>query len=134
MGWPPTYRRLMAIALLIVGLALCIGGMASRRRFRRIAKATSVSGTIVDTEQRFTGRSGASFPIVDFRTLNGKTMRVRVPQGKVFLMPRVGKQVQVVYNPARPEEAYINSFGLRYGSYLFVAGGLCITILAATQL
>jgi Protein of unknown function (DUF3592) len=122
------------IALLIVGLALCIGGIASRRRFRRIAKATSVSGTIVDSEQRFTGRSGASFPIVDFRTLKGKTMRVTVHQGRVFSNPRVGKQVQVIYNTARPGEAYINSFGLRYGSYLFVAAGLCIAILAATQL
>jgi hypothetical protein len=124
----------VTVALLVLGLALASGGIARQHRFRRFAKATGVSGTIVDYEDRFTGRSGASFPVVDFHTLNGTTMRVTVPQGRLFTQPRVGSQVKVIYNPAKPDVAYIDSAGLRYGSSLFVLAGLGLVILSASQL
>jgi hypothetical protein len=93
-----------------------------------------VSGTIVGCEDHFTGRSGATYPVVDFRMLNGKTKRVTVPQGRVFIQPKVGSQVKVIYNPAKPDVAYIDSAGLRYGSYLFVIAGLVLVVLSASQL
>ena len=124
----------MTVALLVLGLALASGGIAGQHRFRRLARATGVSGTIVDYEDRFTGRSGASFPVVDFHTVNGTTMRVTMRQGRLFTQPRVGSQVKVIYNPAKPDVAYIDSAGLRYGSFLFVIVGLALVVLSASQL
>ena len=123
-----------ALALLVLGLALASGGIAGQRRFRRLARATGVSGTIVDYEDRFTGRSGASFPVVDYRTLKGKTMRVTMRGGRLFTYPTVGSQVKVIYDPAKPDVAYIDSVGVRYGSSVFVIVGLGLVVLSAFQL
>ncbi len=93
-----------------------------------------MSGTIVGCEDRFTGRSGVTYPVVDFRTLNGKTKRVTVPQGRVFIQPKVGSQVKVIYNPAKPDVAYIDSAGYRYGSSVVAIVGLGLVVLSALQL
>ena len=124
----------MPVALLVLGLALASGGIAWQRRSRRLARATGVSGTVVDYEDRFTGRSGASFPVVAFHTLNGKTMRVTMRQGRLFSYPQVGSQVKVIYDPAKPEVAYIDSAGFRYGYAVFVIVGLGLVVLSASQL
>jgi hypothetical protein len=124
----------MPVAVLVLGLALVGGGVAWQRRSRRLARATGVSGTIVDYEDRFTGKSGASFPVVAFHTLNGKTMRVTMRQGRLFTYPRVGSQVKVIYDPAKPDVAYIDSAGFRYGSFAIVIVGLGLVILSASQL
>jgi hypothetical protein len=124
----------MTVALLVLGLALASAGIAGQHRSRRLARATGVSGTIVDYEDRFTGRSGATFPVVDFRTLNGKTMRVTMRQGRLFTYPRVGSHVKVIYDPAKPDVAYIDSAGFRYGSSVFVVVGLGLVVLSALQL
>ena len=124
----------MTVALLVLGLALASGGIAWRHRSRRLARATGVSGTIVAYEDRFNGRSGASFPVVAFHTLNGTTMRVTMRQGRLFSFPRVGSQVKVIYDPAKPDVAYIDSARFRYGSYLFVIAGLGLVVLSASQL
>ena len=124
----------MTVALLVVGLALASGGIAGQLRSRRLGRATGVSGTIVDYEDRFTGRSGASFPVVDFRTVNGRTMRVTMRQGRLFTYPRVGSQVKVIYDPAKPDVAYIDSAGYRYGSSVVVIVGLGLVVLSALQL
>ena len=124
----------MNVAVLVLGLALASGGIAGQYRFRRLAKATGVSGTIVDYEDRFYGRSGASFPVVGFHTANGTTMRVTVRHGRLFSEPAVGSQVKVIYNPAKPDVAYIDSAGLRYGPVLIVVVGLALVALSASQL
>jgi len=92
-----------------------------------------VSGTVVDYEDRFFGRSGASFPVVAFHTRNG-TMRVTMRGGRLFTYPRVGSQVKVIYDPAKPDVAYIDSAGFRYGSSVFVVVGLGLVVLSALQL
>jgi Protein of unknown function (DUF3592) len=124
----------MPVAVLVLGLALVGGGVAWQRRSRRLARATGVSGTIVDYEDRFTGKSGASFPVVAFHTLNGKTMRVTMRQGRLFTYPRVGSQVKVIYDPAKPDVAYIDSAGFRYGSFAIVIVGLGLVVLSALRL
>ncbi len=93
-----------------------------------------MSGTIVGYEDRFTGRSGASFPVVVFRTVTGTPMHVTMRQGRLFTQPRVGSLVKVIYNPAKPDVAYIDSAGLRYGSFLFVILGLALVVASASQL
>ena len=123
--------KLLTIAGLAFGLAFIVGGVLGQRRIHRLAKATSVSGTIVGIERGFAGRAMARFPIVDFRTLTGDSKQVTIPQGRVFTRVKVGKPVTIIYDAAKPHVAYIGSVGLRYGCYLCVIFGLCFAALAA---
>ena len=126
--------NLVHILMTILGLAFTMGGILGHRRISRLAKASNVPGTIVGSERRFTGKSMATFPTICFRTRTGAEVRVTVPQGKVFSRVKVGRGVRVIYDPSKPDEAYIASAGLRYGCYVFVVFGLgclALTILAA---
>ena len=123
--------KLLTIAGLVFGLAFAVGGALAKRRIHRLAKATSVPGTIVGFERQTTWRPVASFPTVDFRTLTGDSRRVTIQQGRVLTRVKVGKPVTVIYDPAKPHVAYIGSVGLRYGCYLYVIFGLCFAALAA---
>src|SRR5215467_5436410 len=120
--------------LLLLGLAVAGWGIYWLRRRRKLARASGVPGTIVDVERRFTGKSNAYFPVVSFRTRDGAEVRAVAPQGKVFWSPKVGKPVTVLYDPADPARAYIDSAGLRFGPAVFVAVGLGFVILAALPL
>ncbi len=124
----------MTVAVIVLGLALASWGIAWQRRSRRLSRATGVSGIIVDYEDRFTGRSGASFPVVAFRTRNGKTMRVTMRQARLFTYPSVGSQVKVIYDPDKPDVAYIDSAGFRYGFFVLVIVGLGLVVLSALRL
>jgi Protein of unknown function (DUF3592) len=124
----------MPVVVLILGFALAGAGIAGQRHFSRLAKTGRVPGTIVGSERRFAGRTMANFPIVEFRTLDGRPMRVTVPQGRVFSRPKVGQYVRVIYEPSKPAVAYIASAGVRYGCYIFIIGGLGIVALSASQL
>jgi hypothetical protein len=44
---------------------------------------------------------------------------------------KVGQPVRVIYDPAKPEVAYIGSPGLRYGLYRFVIAGLGVVAMVA---
>src|SRR5215469_5508587 len=90
---PWSRMKPLTIAVLVLGLAFVAGGGLSQRRIHRLAKQTSVSGTIVGFARESTWRTAASFPTIDFRTLAGESMRVTVPQGRVFTRVKVGKPV-----------------------------------------
>ncbi len=118
------------LMLLVLGLAEVAGGIYSLRRRHRLARAPE-PGTIVDVERHFTGKSDAYFPVVSFRTLDGADMRTLAPQGRLVTPHTIGKPVVVVYDPAKPARAYIESPGLRYGGIAFIIVGLGFLILAA---
>lgn len=100
---------------------------------QRLAKATSVPGTIVGFGRR-SARTMARFPTVDFRTLTGDSRRVTVPQGRLLTRVRVGQPVRVIYDPANPDVACIGSLRLRYGCCVFVIVGLGLVALATATL
>lgn len=119
-------ERLM---LLVLGLAeIAAGGYGLRRR-RRLARSAE-PGTIVDVERHFTGKSEAYFPVLSFQTLDGADIRTVAPQGRPFSRPTIGKPVNVVYDPARPARAYIDSPGLRYAGIVLIIVGLGFLLLA----
>lgn len=122
--------KALNFAFLLLGLAFIVGGVIGQRRTDRLAKATSVPGTIVGFERRSTGRAMASFPTVDFRTLTGADKRVTIPQGRVLTRVKIGQPVSVIYDPAKPDVAYIGSLRLRYGCYVFVIFGFGVVALA----
>ena len=57
-------------------------------------------------------------------------MRTMAPQGRLFTPPTIGKPVMVVYDPAKPARAYIESRGLRYSGIALIIAGLGFLILA----
>ncbi len=117
------------LLLLALGLAEVVGGGYSLRRYHRLARAPE-PGTIVDVERHFTGKSDAYFPVLSFRTLAGTDIRTTAPQGRIFSPPTVGKSVMVVFDPAKPERAYVDSPGLRYGGIALIIVGLGFLTLA----
>lgn len=124
----------MTVALLLVaGLVVAGGGIAGLRRTRRLARGARAQGTIAGFERHFTGRSGAYFPVLTFPTLDGTEVRTTVPQGRILRAPRVGKQVPVLYDPANPGHAFIDSPGLRYSGACFLILGLVFLALAIVQ-
>jgi hypothetical protein len=122
-----------AALLLVAGLVVAGGGIAGLRRARRLARGARAQGTIAGSERHFTGKSGAYFPVLSFSTLDGTEMRTVVPQGRIFKAPRVGKQVKVLYDPANPADAFIDSPGLRYSGACFLILGLIFLALAIVQ-
>lgn len=116
---------------MLPGLFFVLAGIVTWRRTCALAK---VPGTIVNVERGFTGRTNAYFPVVSFRTLDGLEMRARVQSGKVFQRPEAGKQVQVLYQPAKPAVAHIDSFGVRYSGLVFTLAGLGFLTLAIAEL
>lgn len=61
-------------------------------------------------------------------------MRTGVQSGKVFHRPKVGKQVRVLYEPAKPAVAHIDSVGVRYTGLVFSVAGLGFFALAVAGL
>jgi hypothetical protein len=47
---------------------------------------------------------------------------------------QVGQPVSVIYDPAKPNVAYIGSLGLRYGCYVFAVFALGLVALASVAL
>jgi Protein of unknown function (DUF3592) len=118
------------LMLLILGLAEVAAGSYGLRRRHKLARAPE-PGTIVDVERHFTGKSDAYFPVLSYRTVDGAEVRTLAPQGRLFRPHTIGKAVMVVYDPAKPARAYIESPGLRYGGIAFIIVGLGFLILAA---
>jgi Protein of unknown function (DUF3592) len=114
------------LVMLVLGLALAGGAVAVHRRASRLAKTAQVQGTISGYERQFTGKTKAYFPEVSFQTLEGGDIKTVVPQGRIFSPPKVGKPVRVIYEPARPTDAYIYAFGARYSGIIFLIIGLGI--------
>jgi len=69
----------MTVALLVLGLALASGGIVGQHRSRRLARATGVSGTIVDYEDANGERPGAgqSLRLIGCETLEGGMVWLR---------------------------------------------------------
>lgn len=111
------------VVVLVLGLVAVGCGIFNYRRFHRLARVAQVQGVITGHERRFTGKSNAYFPVVSFRTREEADVHALIPQGKIFSPPNTGRQVRVIYDPAKPETAYIYSPGLRYGWIVFVIIG-----------
>jgi Protein of unknown function (DUF3592) len=118
------------LMLLILRLAEIAAGTYGQRRRHNLARAPE-PGMIVDVQRHFTGKSDAFFPVLSYRTIDGADVRTLAPQGRRFTPHTIGKPVTVVYDPAKPARAYIESPGLRYGGIAFIIVGLGFLILAA---
>lgn len=101
-----------SIGIVLLAVAFLIyNGTASFRR-----EALSAPGTVIDlTLERSSTSSGSSsssyYPIVEFRTEGGETIRFRGSTGSNPPSFRKGQQVTIRYRPGEPYTAKIDTFG-----------------------
>jgi hypothetical protein len=97
---------------ILVGLACLAGGVkAVVTRRRKRAAAVSASGVVVDLQMRVfrAGSSGVYCPVVEFATGTGAVVRFESSFGTMPASHAVGQAVQVLYDPASPETAEVDS-------------------------
>jgi len=113
--------------VIVIGLAILVLGWQWR------IHTQTLIGTMLPTEGQVVqvvshpGSKGKVFfyPIVEFRTADGRIIRFEGSTGSNPPAHRVGDQVQVRYDPQSPESAVIDSWDLWLPSILFIGiGGL----------
>lgn len=116
---------LLVGAVMTVGCAIWICAMVVNfvRGRARLRSFVRVPGTIVDVRHResstmeTTGTAPSYAPVLAFRTLDGRDVRTESQRWSNMYADKVGSQVQVIYDPQDPTEAYIGS---ATGTPLFV--------------
>jgi hypothetical protein len=97
----------------VVGLALIIGGVFwGIRRYSLLRRGLRAEGTVVEQLVKDSAeQSTFYYPIVEFKTQGGETVRFRGGAGNAG-GPQIqtGTTVDILYDPSKPSEAQINSF------------------------
>jgi Protein of unknown function (DUF3592) len=128
MGTAATVLGAASALLLLSGVVLAVAGTRVRARARRFEqRAVSVPGRVVDLRlRRGVGEPGEGgsllwFPVLDFSTIDGRTVRTEAMYGSVPAPARPGHQVRVLYDPQRPTRARIGDRTLASGGCLATA-------------
>jgi len=124
------------VILILVGLLFAaIGVYASRRQFLLRRKGQRVTGTVlgIDREWHAGGGPGSTggyvySPVLSFQTLAGQRIETRSNVGNSSPGFEAGQRVRVLYDPASPSVAEIDTFSVQAVALLlpliFVAGGI----------
>jgi hypothetical protein len=128
--WPFLLIPLIAVApFLLIGLSQAYQVVQQERNW------ISAPGTVVDNTivARATGASYA--PVVEFRTMEGETVRFTDDVGTVPPEYEVGAKVKVLYDPNDPHNAQLVSWErLWIGPVLLIGSGLLPVLIAALVL
>ena len=123
--------------VVVVGIAFFIIERSTRRevtRLRRVGRRTSA--VVVDyAYRRDLDGDPVPYPLVRFQTPDGRLVTATTDLGG-SLVPAVGDQVDVLYDPHRPEQAHLDSelsdqltsLAGRIGRGLIVVGVLTVVI------
>lgn len=129
---PEPYQTALIFGL--SGLACVIAGtwiVVNARRFRR--RAVRVPGRIVELSSFSGGGSSTLYrPVVAFTTLDGTPVEAKSVFASFPPVGFVGEAVYVLYDPADPARARVDSLsgrGTLFGA-LFVAFGVVFTAMA----
>ena len=133
---------LVPFALAAVGAWFLVVGVRNYLRTRRfVNQASSATGTVTDVKVR-TSRSHTSdgprirshrYPVVRFQTQDGRTVEFESETGTNTFSQGPGEQVEVLYDPLKPEQARIKTFMMLWfappilgvvGFFSFVLGSL----------
>lgn len=135
-------KWLILLFFAALGLGALVGGGAwAIRRYRALQEGLSTQGTVVEQHEITTTESGEGarmsirtttyYPVVEFKTQGGVTIRFRGSTGGVGT-PEIetGTAVQVIYDPARPAEAQIGGFSQFWlGPVVVTACGLLMLLM-----
>ena len=133
---------LVPFVLAAAGAWFLVVGVRNYLRTRRfVSEASSATGTVTDVKTR-TSRSHTSdgsrlrtysYPVVRFQTHDGQTVEFESETGTSGFSQRPGEQVEVLYDPLKPEQARIKTFMMLWfaplifsmvGFFLLVFGSL----------
>src|SRR5215813_10549630 len=104
----------MVILIIFGGMMAWIGGLWLRRQIRLRRKGVRVMGTVTRTEEERSNQGTISYkPVVRFHTQAGEEIETATKVGTPWAGRRVGKVVPVIYDPARPTLAEIDTPGGR---------------------
>ncbi len=145
---------LVPVVLGVAGAVFLVVGVRNYLRTRRfVSQASSTTGTVTDVKTR-TSRSHTSsgprvstyrYPVVRFQTQDGRSVEFESETGTNTFSQKSGEQVEVLYDPLKPEQARIKSFMMLWfgplifsvvGFFLFVFGslfGLVALLIAAVS-
>ena len=118
---------------LVIGIGLFGGGIYSFLSTRDfIGEAASANGVVVGLEREQDADGNDSYyPRVQFEA-NGRSYQFRGQVGSGRGTFRVGEQVEVLYDPADPHHARINSFVQLWFFPMFLGGiGVVFTAIGA---
>jgi hypothetical protein len=115
------------IIFLVIGIVLTLLGvwlMQRARAFKR--KALAAEGHYVDAMWRTSKVNRyTAYPVVEFQTADGRTIQFEGRVGVPWARGKIGHSVKVLYDPANPEEAVVDSMVEFWSSALiFLAVGI----------
>jgi hypothetical protein len=111
------------LACILVGcgfLASALRIYVGRKKF--LASAQSAKGTVVEVKVRGVGRNAVSVPVFEFRTAGNDAQRAESLQGSGFQGFTTGAEIAILYDPADPSRAEVDSFAVLWGLALLRAG------------
>lgn len=123
--------------LLIFSALFTFLGFVQVRKAKRLTRTgTRAIATVIRNRYSTDSDGDATYiPVVEFFTADRKTITLELSFGNLVKPARIGKKVEVIYNPANPAEAEVNSFfRLVVGPWLFILLGLAGVVLASLDM
>lgn len=122
---------------LVGGCLMLAGAGAFALRARAfVARAATAEGTVVDLVGGASGNSTAWYPVIAFETADRRSVRFRSAAGTNPPAYAPGEPVRVLYDPANPKDARIDSKFMIWGApsglgafgviFASIGGGLSI--------
>jgi hypothetical protein len=103
------------LVFLAIGVTTLVAGACVwRSQARFAAAAVHADGVVVDNVYRRTSKGGSYRPAVEFTTPSGRAMRIVGEVGSASPSYARGAHVRLLYDPAHPEQARIDSFTERW--------------------
>jgi hypothetical protein len=128
----------LPIGLLVLAFSLgflYFGSQLNARIEESLANSLVAEGRVVDVIQRTTSRRGEQrtlyYLVVEFRTVQGETVRIQSGEGSSQITDQLGDTVRVFYDPSAPQEALIDSPALWLVPRLFMGVSGVIAFLSA---
>ncbi|GJL85280.1 MAG: hypothetical protein DHS20C02_10550 [Micavibrio sp.] len=116
-------NRFWVPIMLLVGLGVAgLGGYLGKDLTTLLAVGEAVEGRVVDVKSEYSSDSTTYYPIVEYQSLQGKTVKFKSKVGSNPPMNRTGDIVSVIYDPHRPDKAMIDR-----GIWNWAASGGCVT-------
>ncbi len=115
--------RFISVLFFIIGLGLLAAAFAFWRSFANFqARATRTEGTVTELSYHHSSKGGSYYPEVEFKTPDGRIVHFSGSTGSNPSSYSRGEHVQVLYDPASPEQAKIDSFSEKWLGPLLLGG------------
>ena len=119
--------KIVAGVFFVVGLGMLSGGVALwRSNAAFAARAVKADGVVTDfkfSQSRGSRSGGGTYaPVVTFKTGDGRKVNLISPFGSSKPGYNLGDHVGVLFDPADPEQAHIDSFMSKWFGVLMLGG------------